>query len=345
MIKKYDDKIEIYTQIDIKEIKLARNIFSIGLILEISCMIFLPLKILHLVATIITAFLELVCIYIIKKEPEPKHTVTLTKEYIEIYKKDKTERYNMEDIINFSYDTSSSSFNEVFINYTKKNKKCSKILFLRGCSNKEFVDMANKVKTYGTFALIPDAINIKEQERSNYKTERELVDFLLKGNELKLCFIGKSKLLVKQGDKYNLENQKSKCLFTDEFGNLVHFGFEQMHIDILKLVPNTVFIVKYNKKKDMYHFTTTSESFEKSVIDNIKNREEIHEFYIFDYEDIKVEYNIERKIYISLRLFLILFLLSCIFLFINKVVSVLLFLIACLYPSISILKLKKQCIK
>ena len=66
--------------------------------------------------------LESVCIYIIKKEPEQKHTVTLTKEYIEIYKKDKTERYNMEDIINFGYDPSSSSFNEVFINYTKKQR-------------------------------------------------------------------------------------------------------------------------------------------------------------------------------------------------------------------------------
>lgn len=308
-------------------------------------MILLPLKILHLVTTIITLCLELICIYIIKEEPEPKHTVTLTKEYIEVYKKDKTERYNMDDITNFTYDTLSSSYNEVFINYTKNNKKCSKIFFLRGCSNKEFVDIANKVKTYGTFGLIPDGINIKEQEKSNYKTEKELIDFLLRGNELKLCFIGKSKLLVKQGDKYNLENQKAKCLFTDEFGNLVHFGFEQMHVDILKLVPNTVFIVKYNKKKDMYHFNPTLESFEKSMIDDIKNREEIHDFYIFNFEDIKVEYDVERKIYISLRMFLILLLLSCIFLFVNKVVSVLLFLIACLYPSISILKLNKKCIK
>ncbi len=344
MIKRYDDKIEIYSKINIKQIKLARNIYTIVLILTIICMIISQAKLFYFICTVVMLCLEIVCIYIAKTGSEPKHTVTLTKEYIEIYKKDKTERYNMEDIINFGYDPL-SSYNEVFINYNKDNKKCSKIFFLRGCSNKEFVDIANKVKTYGEFDLIPDAININEQEKSNYKTERELVDFLLKGNELKLCFIGKSKLLVKQGDKYNLEKPKAKCLFTDEFGNLVHFGFEQMHIDILKLVPNTVFIVKYNKKKELCHFTPTSESFEKSVIDNIKNREEIHDFYIFNFDYIKVEYNIERKIYISLRLFLILFLLSCIFLFINKVVSVLLFLIACLYPSISILKLKKQCIK
>lgn len=342
MIKRYDEKIEIYSQIDIKEIKVARNVLAIGLILAISCMIFLPFKIIHFVATIITLCLELICIYSIKKDSKPKLTVTLTKEYIEIYKKDKTERYNMEDITNFGYD---SLFNEVFINYNKNNKKCSKILFLRGCSNREFVDIANKVKEYGTFGLITNDVNIREEEKTNYKTEKEIVDCLIKGNELKLCFIGKSKLLVKRGEEYNLENKKSECLFIDEFGDLVHFRFEQMHVDILKLVPNTVFIVKYNKKKDMYHFTSTLESFEKSMIDNIKNREEIHNFYIFNFEDIKVEYDVERKIHMSSIWFLLLLLLSSIFLFINKIVGILLFLVACLYPSISILKLKKKCIK
>ena len=32
MIKRYDEKIEIYSQIDIKEIKVARNVLAIGLI-------------------------------------------------------------------------------------------------------------------------------------------------------------------------------------------------------------------------------------------------------------------------------------------------------------------------
>lgn len=344
MIKRYDDKIEIYSQIDMKGMKLARNIFAIGLVWTSSFMIITPLKLLYLIYTVVMLCLELVCIYIIKKENEPKHTITLTKEYIEIYKKDKVERYNMEEIINFTYN-SLSSYNKVFINYNKNNKKCSKILFLRGCSNKEFVDIANKVKSNGTFDFISNDTSIHEQEKTNYKTEKELFDFLLKGNELKLCFIGKSKLLVKHGEEYNLESKKAKSLFTDEFGNLIHLGFEQMHVDIEKLVPNTVFIVKYNKKKAMYHFTPTSDSFEGTMIDNIKNREDIHDFYLFNFEDIKVEYNVERKIYISTRCFFLLIILSCIAVFINKPVAMLLFLMACVCPSISILKLKKQWIK
>lgn len=226
----------------------------------------------------------------------------------------------MDKIINFSYDSTSNSMNEVFITYyNEKGKKSTEILFLLGCSNITFVNIANRLKT-STVTSNPCVKDVFI-DSEKVKPSKELLDYLIKGNELRLCFIGKSKLLVNKGNSYTIERIFSDFLFIDEYENKINLHVSYMSVDIQKLIPNSLFIVKYNSKKKLFCFTPIDVQFDETIIQSVKNKIEIRNSYLFDFNDIKTEYEVERKIFISTRIFFVFLLLSAIFLHINRVMQ------------------------
>lgn len=339
MIKDDGDKLEIYSQVNIPKIKLASTLFAATIIMLIFNLIF-SFTYFYLILFILSLLLEAFCIYVLRRPNEPKLRVRLTKEYLEIYKRKKVEKYDMSKIINFSCDSNSST-NEVFVNYyNEKGKKCCKPFFLIGCTNLKFVDIANSLKSENESVK-----NINLNEYDSSKGKKDLFDLLYDNQELKLYFIGKSKLVLNTGNPLSFPQFPAQFFFIDDCGNVIDFYYHEMLIEPIKLFSNNFFIVRYNKKKKMFCFTPINDNFDLELVNNFKNKIEIRNSLLFDVESIKREYNIERKYFIFRRIIQILLLIAIGLLFINKDIGCISFLFVLISFSVYMYVLKKQCIQ
>jgi len=307
MINDDGNKIEIYSNTDITDLKIRLIVFVLaaisGIYMFITAhaynLIFLGICALMLLGIFIT-FKE------IKKTKAQKLEAEITENNIKFYTKKKIVEYEFNKIKNLSCDSIYSNTNEIFVNYYDDNNKLKTDVFLiTGCDKNRFVDIANSVK--GEAINKNSNIEKKEVYDNNEKTdnfykdniendtqkEREPYEILKSGENLKVLFLGKNKLLKKYGnEKYSLP-QSSIFYFIDSNGNELNFYLQQLDIDDKDLKVNDVYTIKYNKKYKYFIVELSNQDFNTEIIENIKNKVEYRNTLLFDDEMIQLEIKYE----------------------------------------------------
>ena len=345
MIKTNEEKIEIYKTIDKKKLKIAVILFIIAAIWEIINII-IGINSGNNLFSIIILVLAIVCIlisiYFIKSAPTETLKIVLHKDYIEIYNKKKKERLLMKDITSITYDISNNS-NEAYINYIGANgKKKTKIVRVYGCTNIKFANLANELKNQQNEGNDNSEEIVKVEE---FKVNEIDSKTLGSGKTFVACFVGKTKLVNKRGEKsYGLPEFPSECLFIDSEGNSLKIYSMDLAIDFTKLKVNNMYKITYNKKRGVFNLEEEDKAKPYPFIDKIKKILSIKLLYLFDEAKIQKELNLEKDYYRICDITKLLLLLSLLILIVRPYITLLIFFGIVLLNWISFLVIRKKCI-
>lgn len=291
MIKSDNKKIEVYSKFDKKEMETSIKLCIAGEILMFILFI-TNINIITIFLMCITSLMLLISIVIYKKtSEEPKLRVVLTKDYIEVFEKKGTFRCNMDKINSFSCDYSRNSLNEVFINYyDEKNKKVSKMFFLKGMNSREFINIANGV------------LNCKEDIEyseilSNNNNIEDIEEETKWGNVAKiLCYVGNQKLVTIINNKKNVDKFENILCFIDKNGKEFKIYWDDIILEKdLRLNVNNFYAVKYDENKEVYNIFYTDFKFDINIVDKYKNKLDVKTTLICNDEIIKEEIRVLDK--------------------------------------------------
>lgn len=291
MVKSDNNKMQVYSKVDKKELKKAIKLLIVAAIMSL-IFFCIDSNIITIFSLCLANIVLLISIIIYKNiSEEPKLQVVLTKEYIEVYRKKETFRCNMEKIISFSCDQSTNSLNEVFINYkNEKNKKKTKIFILRGMHNREFINIANGV--LNNKDIIKDSEILKEKDYEEDFNKENVF-----GNIAKiLCFVGKEKLVTTINNQKNVDNMENVLYFLDKDGKEFKLYWQNIKMEKdLKLKTNKFYTVKYDEKNKYYKITDTNFKFDLEIINEYKNKIHVSNILIFDDKIINEEIELLAK--------------------------------------------------
>lgn len=291
MIKSNENKIEVYSKIEKKEMESA---IKLAIITTILTLIFfaIDVNIITIFSLCFSSIILLIAIIIYKGiSEEPKLQVILTREYVEIYQKKGTFKYDMDKIISFSSDNSSASLNEVFIKYyNEKNKKVTKTFILKGMENRKFTNIANELLNNKDSITYVEILDEKENE-NGLKEENTWA------NVVKiLCYVGKEKLVTILNNKKNVDKMDNLLYFIDKNGKQFKIYWEDIVLEKdLNLKINNFYAVKYDEKKELYNIIYTDFKFDTRIVEEYKNKMDIKTTLIFDDEIINKEISVLDK--------------------------------------------------
>lgn len=296
MIKSDENKIEIYSKADKAQIKNTINILAFLTIISAIILLF-SFNVFGIATLCVLSIILITSIILFKKMPdEPKLQVVLTKEYIEIYQRKGNFKCDMNKIISFSYDQSSNSLNEVFINYyNEQNKKVTKIFFLIGMNNRKFVEIANGV--------LNNKDSINKCEMLNHNDDKEIVneenanEEMQWGNVAKiLYYAGKKRLVTKINNRKNVDRLDNLLCFVDKNGKEYKIFWDYITLEKdLELNVNKFYAVKYDPKAQEYNITYTDFKFDINIVEQYKNKLDIKATLICDDEIISKEISLLDK--------------------------------------------------
>lgn len=300
MIKSDENKIEIYSKAD--KVQIKKIIYMLTILTITSAIILLfSFNVFGIFTLGALSIILITSIMLFKKMPdEPKLQVVLTKEYIEIYQRKGNFKCDMNKIISFSYDQSSNSLNEVFINYyNEKNKKVCKIIFLRGMYNRKFVDIANGV--LNNKESINNCEILKENDNKEAVNEENANEEMQWGNVAKiLCYAGKKRLVTKINNRKNVDRLDNLLCFVDKNGKEYKIFWDYITIEKdVELKVNNFYAVKYDQKAQEYNIIYTDFKFDINIVEQYKNKLDIKATLICDDEIISKEISLLDKYSIS----------------------------------------------
>ena len=353
MIIVKDKEVQVIKKINNNTFKEVRILFFVCMIL--SFLIFISFKIFGLFIFMMSTILFLISQILYKKEWPEKKIISFSKDTLIIYLKNKEKVIDTSKIVNFSYISNSSVYRDnVFVNYINENgKKKSHILKIRGKDAYDFTITAN--------GLIDNNFsNIHPTEDITYLNENksvdEIFDSLKKGNTVFAKLIGKTKLLIRNGNNYTFESISSLVFITKELV-VFYMYIPQLIIDFSQIKIGYDYTIKYSNNSKFSISLSNSQLFiDENDIKKVKNTLEIKNDTLFDEEKIKQELEYERKYIKHLKIiksiiftdFILIFILYlCKKEFIKTYLYIFGFLfIGCLiYLVIIILQIKRKCMK
>ncbi len=330
MLKVEDNKINIYSKINKDSLGLSMFLFGFAMLVIIFVSL-IAQNIIFLALEIFPLFFLLVSIYFYSKKDGEELKYSLSKEEFIIYKNKSEIKYNCSDIINFS---AIDYNNAVSINYTnEKNKKCSKVIELRGCKNLEFVNLANEfLKKDINLNVENNKINT-DVESDSKDVEQIFKDLEKSDKKIKCDLLGKSKMFILNGNSYTLEKFDSCLFFVTEDNKLLEIDLRDIDINWDELNFKNKYELSYNKQKHLFSALKLDESVNLENINNFKNNIKYSTKLSFDEQEILKEVELYNKILKLNNVMKILILLSLLSLFFSMLVFSLAFcIILILYP-------------
>ena len=353
MIIVKDKEVQVIKKINNNTFKEVRILFFICIIL--SFVVLVSFKILGLSLFIMNTILFFISHILYKKEWPDKKIISFSKDKLIIYLNNKEKVIDTSKIVNFSYISNTSVYwDTVFVNYINEiGKKKSHILKIRGNDAYDFTIIANGLidNNFSNIHTIEDITYLNE-----YKSEDEIFDSLKNGNTVFAKLIGKTKLLIRNGNNYSFESISSLVFITKELV-VFYVYIPQLIIDFSQIKIGYDYKIKYSNNSKFSVSLSNSQLFiNENDIKKVKNTLEIKNDTLFDEEKIKQELEYERKYIKHLKIiksifFTDLILISILFLckkeFINTFLSIFVFLfVGCLiYLAIIILQIKRKCMK
>ena len=349
MIVIKDKEVQVTRKIDNSSFKEMKILSIIGVIL--SLLVFTSFKLFGLSIFIISLIMFIISEYFYKKENPEKTVLSFSKENLTLYLNNKEIIINTSKIINFSYITNSNNVRINFIN--EKGKKKSIPLNLGKNNAYDFTIMANNLidNNFSNIQTTEDNLYL-----ADYKSEEEIFDNLKKGNTVLAKLIGKTKLLAKNGNNYNLERISSLVFITKELV-IFYIQIPELKIDFSQIQIGCDYLINYS---DISKFSVTLSNsqlaIDKNDMKKIKNTLEIKNNTLFDEEKIKQELELEKKYVKNSRIFIFIiftgfFLIPIVFLlkkdFIKTCINIyyILFIGDLIYLVIMIFQMKKKCMK
>lgn len=293
MVKSNAEKVEVYSKVDKKKLKLSIYLFIIATVWSIVNMI---LGQGFWIITVLGIILLTLDIYLYKKtSDEPKLEAVLTKEYVEFYKKRGNIKFEMKKIINFSHDTSSDFYhNEIFINYKDENdKKKTQIIYLKGIENARFCIIANNLlEGKNCEEEIEVTENKKEIEKGNFKIKEEKT----------LYCVGKEKIVNSDNFKAFPKYIDNIFYFIDEEGKEYNINLEDAYLkeNLEKIEVKDFYNVK--RKYDHLEMKKADKKFDTQKIEEYESRLDIKNILNTNQEIVEREVEIVTKFRMKLNI-------------------------------------------
>ena len=297
MIKTNDNKeIMIYRKINKDLLKTALILLLIALLISFTMLIYyrslilLPIALLPAICLIIA--------YRIYKQPDKEKLVfSLTKEGFTIFSKS-NKFFSLNSIINFISINDNSNY--ACINYYDENKnKKSKMFLVYGCSNIEFVNLANLYLKEHLSNTISTESKI---DANNYefldKTEQLYEEIELNSTPSRFTLIGKSTMFIDNGNSYNMQNIHTDMIFINEKCELLEIPLKILVIDWEDLIIDGVYEISYNKKKRKFYASRipNEKGVDQTIIDSLKNNIVFRAKFLFDKQMIINEIKTYKRI-------------------------------------------------
>ena len=283
MIKTNDNKeIMIYRKINKDLLKTALILLLIALLISFTMLFYYrSLILLHI------ALLPAICLiiaYRIYKQPDKEKLVfSLTKEGFTIFSKS-NKFFSLNSIINFISINDNSNY--ACINYYDENKnKKSKMFLVYGCSNNEFVNLANSYLKEHLSNTISTESKI---DANNYefldKTEQLYEEIELNSIPSRFTLIGKSTMFIDNGSSYNMQNIHTDMIFINEKCELLEIPLKILVIDWEDLIIDGVYEISYNKNKRKFYASRipNEKGVDQTIIDSLKNNIVFRAKFLFD---------------------------------------------------------------
>lgn len=351
MIKIENEQINIYSKPNKNSFIEGLQLIGIALLLLLFIFFIAVQGITKLIVLFIFGVILVLLLLAIKKiklkEFEEKLVFSLSKEKFTIFKKNENEVYYTNKILKFVNVQDYNMVNLIYLN--DKNKKKTKLFTMRGCSNLEFINLANEFIKNG-IPLNQEKIDEKELEQKQEIIYLEdLKSEMLENKELKCIFLGKTKIFMFKGDSYQLEKLRAEIYFLLPNKKILALDLNELEIEwkdlsldnyyklSLKSLKENVVVAE---KMDEIHDLKEVDDFKNNTINIVK--------FLFDENKINIEVSFQNKLIKITNIIKILVLISCIiFLVIRNLsflaisISIILFLV---FP-IAILVCSSKCKK
>ena len=244
MVKFTNGELEIIRKVDKEQLKLGYKLVMLALVLNLITFFFFWK--LALVVEIFGLICFAVASYLYKKDWKETKTVSFTKEYLKIYRKNDVKTFETKDIENFVFDPN-SSLNVVFVNYkTKEGKKQTHSFLLVGLYNRQFVDIANNLLKNGFENTELEEVDDSTLNEKDEKAGKELIKKFYDGEPTKVLFVGKTKMLKQNGDMYYIKRD-TNLIFSLADADFIFTNMKTIEYDYTKLKVGAVYLIEYKK--------------------------------------------------------------------------------------------------
>lgn len=342
MIKTNDNKeIMIYRKINKDLLKTALILLLIALLISFA-MLFYYRSLILLPIALLPAICLIIAYRIYKQPDKEKLVFSLTKEGFTIFSKS-NKFFSLNSIINFISINDNSNY--ACINYYDENKnKKSKMFLVYGCSNIEFVNLANLYLKEHLSNTISTESKI---DANNYefldKTEQLYEEIELNSIPSRFTLIGKSTMFIDNGSSYNMQNIHTDMIFINEKCELLEIPLKILVIDWEDLIIDGVYEISYNKNKRKFYASRipNEKCVDQTIIDSLKNNIVFRAKFLFDKQMIINEIKTYNRIIklskiLGIIILLLLLLLSILINYKEKIYTLTYFDTNCLFDPIMI---------
>ncbi len=275
MIKIEKGQINIYMETDKKNTLNAMALFFVASLLmtitycftkNIFCII---LAILPLIPLVISIYIYMKQAKEEKEGKNEKLKCSLSKNEFIIYENKKVEKYNTNQIISFSVFPDPNLENYISLNYkNEKGKEISIPFMMQGCSNIEFVNLANNFLKGEALKETPKGIiNTKYNTADSSKIIKELIKTKKK---IECTLIGKTKMFFINGSSYSLGNIYSDLLFVDSNNNIFRIYIKNVKFDFESLNLENTYEVFYDNSERKFILKNTNNKVNTQITEDFR---------------------------------------------------------------------------
>lgn len=336
MIKVENNQISVYSKINKDGLKSAIILFCVAFLWTGLNFIILR-SMISMVLGVISLVLVGITFTIYKKCDGEKLKCSLSKDEFAIYSNKNIIKYRCDKIINFSIVNDNNCISLNYIN--EKGKKSSKIIMMQGCTNTEFVNLANE------FLKRDIELNIENDNSAKYNTEnnKNVLTNLMKNKEKIECtLLGKTKMFVLNGASYTLERIHSKLVFINEKNDIFEIDIRDAQINWNELSLKNKYEISYNKLKGEFIIEKVNETVDLMKVEELRNDIRYNTKVSFDEKQIMDEVSLYNNIIKISKIFGLITVLVCFSFFFSEIIFIIgTIIIAIVYPSLLLLYINK----